>query len=92
MLLNQLPVGRAAFIDKVDWDMLELGEAQRLREFGVGESMTIETLHRGGLFGRGALACRVGRMVIAMRRDHARAIHVRTGPEPDSSGQVPTHP
>lgn len=85
MLLHQLPVGRAAFIDKVEWDKLSLGDAQRLREFGIGESMTVETLHRGGFLGRGALACRVGRMTVAMRRDHADAIHVRTGPGQDGA-------
>ena len=88
MLLYQLPVGLAAFIDKVDWDRLSLGEAQRLREFGVGESMSIETLHRGGLLGGGALACRIGRMVVAMRRDHAAAIHVRTGPRDTEEGSA----
>lgn len=79
--LNQLPLGRAAFIDNVDWDSLSLGEAQRLREFGIDEGSTIETLHRGGLRGGGALACRIGRMTVAMRREHALAIHVRTGPD-----------
>lgn len=80
MHLDQLPKGRAAFIDRIEWDRLSLGEAQRLREFGVDEGSSVETLHRGGLLGRGALACRVGRMTIAMRREHAHAIHVRTGP------------
>ncbi|MGD9811698.1 MAG: FeoA family protein [Sphingobium sp.] len=79
MHLHQLPLGQPAFIDSVEWDALSLGEAQRLREFGIGEGVSVETLHRGGLLGGGALACRVGRMTIAMRRDHARAIHVRMG-------------
>lgn len=79
--LDSLPLRRAAYVDRIDWDSLSLGEAQRLREFGVDEGSTIETLHRGGLLGRGALACQVGRMTIAMRREHAAAIHVRTGPD-----------
>ena len=58
-----------------------MGEAQRLREFGVEEGATVEVLHRAGLLGRGALACRIGRMTVAMRHAHADAIHVRTGPE-----------
>jgi len=82
--LHQLPLGQPAFIDKVEWDTLSLGEAQRLREFGVDEGKSVEALHRGGLFGGGALACRIGRMTIAMRSNHAQAIHVRTGP--DASG------
>ena len=81
MLLDKLPNGRPAFIDRIEWDRLSLGEAQRLREFGVEEGSSVETLHRGGLLGGGALACRVGRMTIAMRREHAHAIHVRTGPD-----------
>lgn len=47
----------------------------------MDEGSSIETLHRGGLMGRGALACQVGRMTIAMRREHATYIHVRTGPD-----------
>lgn len=79
--LDSLPPRRTAYIDRVDWDILSSSEAQRLREFGVDEGSTIETLHRGGLLGRGALACRIGRMTVAMRREHATAIHVRTGPD-----------
>lgn len=79
--LHQLPLGQPAFIDHVDWDRLSPGEAQRLREFGIDEGATVEALHRGGLLGGGALACRVGRMTVAMRHDHADAIHVRTGPD-----------
>lgn len=85
MHLHQLPKGQAAFIDRVEWESLSLGEAQRLREFGVDEGVSVETLHRSGLLGRGALACRIGRMTIAMRRDHAHAIHVRTGPDQSSA-------
>lgn len=81
MRLDHLPAGREAYIDHIDWEMLAPGEAQRLREFGVDEGSTIETLHRGGLLGRGALACQIGRMTIAMRREHAAAIHVRTDTE-----------
>ncbi len=82
MHLHQLPLGQPAFIDHIEWDRLSPGEAQRLREFGIDEGATVESLHRGGLLGGGALACRVGRMTVAMRRDHADAIHVRTGPDP----------
>lgn len=85
MRLDHLPAGRAAYIDWIEWDALSPGEAQRLREFGVDEGSTIETLHRGGLMGRGALACQIGRMIVAMRREHAAAIHVRTGPDTPST-------
>ncbi|MCB2015294.1 MAG: FeoA family protein [Sphingobium sp.] len=79
MQLDNLPLGRPAFIDRIQWDILSPGEAQRLREFGVEEGASVEALHRGGLMGGGALACRIGRMTIAMRRNHAHAIHVRLG-------------
>lgn len=81
MRLDSLPPRLIAYIDRVDWDSLSPGEAQRLREFGIDEGSTIETLHRGGVLGQGALACQVGRMTVAMRREHAAAIHVRTGPD-----------
>ena len=68
----------------VEWDRLSPGEAQRLREFGVGEGAAIETLHRAGWRGHGALACRIGRMTIAMRRSHAETIHVH--PQADAAG------
>jgi len=86
--LHQLPLGQPAFIDRVEWDRLSSSEGQRLREFGIDEGTSIEPLHRAGLLGQGALACRVGRMTIAMRRDHARAIHVRPGiKRDDANGQ-----
>lgn len=48
-----------------------------MRELGISEGVTVEALHHGGLFGRGPIACRVGRMIVAMRRPHAAAITVR---------------
>lgn len=83
MRLLSLPLRSPAYIDTVDWDALSPSEGQRLREFGVCEGASIEALHRGGLLGGGPIACRVGRMTVAMRRSHAAAIEVRTGPAPD---------
>jgi ferrous iron transport protein A len=60
---------------------LSASDGQRLREFGLCEGASVEALHHGGLLGRGPIACRVGRMTVAMRRAHAAAITVRTGPE-----------
>ena len=80
MRLDHLPLRRPAYIDSIDWDLLSLAEGQRLREFGICEGASVEALHHGGLMGRGPIACRVGRMTIAMRRAHAGAIEVRTGP------------
>ncbi len=79
--LLDLPLRQPAYVDLIDWDSLSPAEGQRLREFGLCEGASVEALHHGGLLGRGPLACRVGRMTIAMRRVHAAAIEVRTGPE-----------
>lgn len=59
----------------VEWDRLAEPEARRLRELGLDEGVEVELLHRSGLFG-GPLACRIGRMTVALRRHVAAAIHV----------------
>jgi ferrous iron transport protein A len=76
--LSDLPQRKAAFVDQIDWTRMSPTEGQRLREFGVCEGASVELLHRGGLLGGGAIACRVGRMTIAMRAAHAAAIKVST--------------
>jgi len=79
--LTELPLRQPAFVDLIDWSALSPSEGQRLREFGLCEGASVEALHHGGLWGRGPIACKVGRMTIAMRRNHAAAVTVRTGPE-----------
>jgi ferrous iron transport protein A len=74
-LLDSLAVGTRAHIASIDWAALEEAEAVRLRQFGFDEGVTVESLHRGP-FGRDPLAVRVGRMTVAIRRAHARAIRV----------------
>ncbi|WP_031298221.1 FeoA family protein [Sphingobium lactosutens] len=81
MRLTDLPLRQPAYVDLIDWTSLSAIDAQRLREFGLCEGASVEALHHGGLLGRGPIACRVGRMTIAMRRAHAAAVTVRTGPE-----------
>ncbi|MEI9927857.1 MAG: FeoA family protein [Sphingomonas sp.] len=73
--LLQLPRMRAAVVAGVDWNQLAVPEARRLRELGLDEGVEIELLHTSGLFG-GPIACRIGRMTVALRRHVARAIHV----------------
>lgn len=80
MRLTDLPLRQPAFVDLIDWNALTPSDGQRLREFGLCEGASVEALHHGGLMGRGPIACKVGRMTIAMRRNHASAITVRTGP------------
>jgi len=73
--LDQLEVGARASISSIDWASLEDGEAKRLRHFGFDEGVIVEPLHLGP-FGRDPLAIRVGRMTVAIRRSHARAVRV----------------
>ena len=73
--LDQLKLGSRACISSIDWTALEDGEAKRLRHFGFDEGVIVEPLHLGP-FGRDPLAVRVGRMTVAIRRSHARAVRV----------------
>lgn len=75
--LDQLGLGRQACVTAIDWHLLDHGEACRLKHFGFDEGVAVEPLHLGP-FGRDPLAVRVGRMTVAIRRAHARAIRVVT--------------
>ncbi|HWI85445.1 MAG TPA: FeoA family protein [Sphingomonas sp.] len=74
MRLDQLPLRAPSRIASVDWNMLGPREARRLRELGFDDGVAIEALHRGAL--KGPLACRVGRMIIAVRRAVAASVIV----------------
>jgi ferrous iron transport protein A len=73
--LDQLKIGARASSASIDWDALEESEACRLKHFGFDEGVVVEPLHLGP-FGRDPLAIRVGRMTVAIRRSHARAVRV----------------
>ncbi|MFY9351628.1 FeoA family protein [Sphingobium sp.] len=88
MRLTDLPLRQPAYVDLIDWTLLSASEGQRLREFGLCEGASVEALHRGGLWGKGPVACRIGRMTIAMRRAHAAAVIVRTGPVTEADEQA----
>lgn len=75
--LAKLPKMRPATVATVDWDALAVPEARRLRELGLDEGVEVEMLHRSGLLGGGPVACRIGRMTVALRRHVAAAIQVR---------------
>lgn len=75
MRLNQLPPRNAATISLIDWAALKGSEARRMRELGFDEGVQVETLHRGPM-GADPIACRVGRMTIALRRATAAAVSV----------------
>jgi len=69
------PRSQPGTVDRIDWDRLAPPEARRLRELGFDEGADVEVLHRSSL-GAGPIACRVGRMTVALRRAVAGAIHV----------------
>ena len=74
--LESLPTRRHATVAAIDWTRLASPEARRLRELGFDEGVGVEVLHRATL-GRGPIACRIGRMTVALRRAVASAIHVQ---------------
>lgn len=74
MRLDQLPLRQESRIASIDWDGLQPNEAKRLRELGFDDGVAIEALHRSAM--RGPLACRVGRMIIAIRRKVAASVIV----------------
>lgn len=79
--LDELPPRHAARVTGIDWSLLREKEGRRLRELGFDEGVAIETLHRGPI-GLDPIACRVGRMTIALRRAHAAAIFVELAANP----------
>jgi ferrous iron transport protein A len=73
--LDQLPFNAPARIAAIEWEKVSDKEGRRLRELGFDVGMGVEALH-AGLFGRDPLACKIGRMTVAIRRAHAAAISV----------------
>lgn len=77
--LEMLPRHQRATVSAIEWDRLEAPQARRLRELGFDEGVAVEVLHRAGLNG-GPIACRIGRMTVAIRRAVAATIHVAPTP------------
>lgn len=82
--LEHLPRRQPATVAEISWDRLTPPEGRRLRELGFDEGVGIEVLHRARI-GGGPIACRIGRMTVALRRRVAGAIHVL--PRTDSSAE-----
>lgn len=76
MTLDQLPIGQEALIVAVDWPALVEAEARRLRALGLDAGARVAVAQRGVFAGRDPLAVTVGRMTVALRRVHARAMKV----------------
>ena len=78
MTLDTLPPLTRAEIVSVDWDVLAPEEAKRLRALGIDEGARVAIAHRGVFIGKDPIAIMVGRMTVALRRVHARAMTVKT--------------
>jgi ferrous iron transport protein A len=74
--LDQLPLGKPARITAVDWSHLVPEEAQRLQALGLDHGARVMLAYRGVFLGRDPLAVEIGRMTVAIRRVHARAMQV----------------
>lgn len=76
MTLDGFKSGRTARILAVDWAVLASDEAKRLQALGIDAGAEVEITHRGVFLSRDPIALRIGRMTVAVRRSHARAITV----------------
>ncbi|MCK9540864.1 MAG: ferrous iron transport protein A [Novosphingobium sp.] len=78
MTLDAVPLGQPARIVAIDWPSLVDEEARRLRAMGFDEGAQVAVAYRGVFGGRDPLAVEIGRMTVALRRAHARAMQVET--------------
>ena len=76
MTLDLLPIGQRAVVTAVDWTVLAPDEAQRLQALGLDVGARVALAHRGVMGGGDPLAVSIGRMTVALRRAHARAMTV----------------
>ncbi len=76
MTLDSLSTNQRGRITAVDWSLLAPDEGQRLRALGIDEGAEVAIAHRGVFAGRDPIALEVGRMTVAIRRSHARAMTV----------------
>ena len=71
-----LPSRRRGRITAIDWNALAPDEGKRLRAMGIDAGADVAIAHRGGFAGRDPIALTIGRMTVAVRRVHARAMTV----------------
>jgi ferrous iron transport protein A len=71
-----LPLTSRARITAIDWDALAPEEGKRLRAMGIDAGTRVSVAHRGIFAGKDPIALTIGRMTVAVRRAHARAMTV----------------
>jgi len=76
LTLADLPLNRSATITAIDWAHLGAREGRRMRELGFEAGEEVEAIHASGWLSRDPIACRIGRMTVAIRKAHANAISV----------------
>jgi ferrous iron transport protein A len=74
--LDQLSLNQYATITAIDWSRLGIREGRRMRELGFETGEEVEAIHSSGWFSRDPIACRIGRMTVAIRKAHAAAVSV----------------
>ncbi len=79
MTLDKLAKNVTALITGVDWERIAPEEGKRLRALGIDAGAEVKIAHRGIFAWRDPLAIEVGRTIVALRRDHARAMQVSQG-------------
>ena len=66
-----------ATIRAIDWAALGTADSRRLRNLGFDDGVAVQPLHAAPV-SQDPIAVRVGRMTVAIRRAHARAMTVET--------------
>jgi len=74
--LDLLPLRQRAEVVAIDWTAISDNEGRRLRALGIETGVQVEKLYKGMFGMNDPIALRVGRMMIAVRKSHARAIAV----------------
>lgn len=74
--LDQFPMRQKAVITAIDWENMSDNEARRLRALGLEAGVFVEKLHKGMFGSNDPIALQVGRMMVAIRKVHARAISI----------------
>ncbi len=80
MTLDLLSLRQSAEITAIDWAAISENEGRRLRALGIDTGVSVEKLYKGMFGMNDPIALKVGRMMIAVRRSHARAISVCPAP------------